>query len=158
MQLSLFQPEDRSTIVAFVEGLQEVELRLCPDMALPSEIAGAHAAFLLRHAAERDGVVLLAKAGPETVGFVSAWVEHDEDLTLREEARAYCFISDVFVVAPWRRKGVATRLLAAVEEAMRKRGCRRFRIHAKAGNEAAARCYEAAGYGAYEVIFVKRPG
>jgi len=158
MQLSLFQPEDLPAVTAFVEGIQEVELRLCPDIGPPGEIGGAQADFLLRTAAEQNGVVLLAKSGMETVGFVCAWIEHDEDLTLREEARTYGFISDVFVAAPWRRKGVATRLLAAIEEAMRKRGCHRFRIHVKAGNDAAARCYEAAGYGAYEVIFLKRPG
>jgi ribosomal protein S18 acetylase RimI-like enzyme len=38
---------------------------------------------------------------------------------------------------------------------MRERGCRRIRVCSKAANVEALKCYEAAGYQPYEVIFSK---
>ena len=55
----------------------------------------------------------------------------------------------------WRRHGIASALLRAIEAAMRERGCRRLRICSKAGNEEALGCYAAYGFRPYEVILTK---
>jgi ribosomal protein S18 acetylase RimI-like enzyme len=97
----------------------------------------------------------MARAGAETIGFVCAWIDHDDDPLLREDARQHAYISDIFVAESWRRNGVARALLQAVEDSMRDRGCERMRIRAKATNVVALTCYQAAGFNAYEVVFSK---
>jgi len=82
----------------------------------------------------------------------------DGDLCLEEEARRYALVSDIYVIEAARRQGIAHRLLAEFEAAMRQRGCVRLRLCAKATNLGAVACYEAAGYRAYEVILSKRIG
>ena len=64
-------------------------------------------------------------------------------------------MSDIYVAEGWRRRGVGASLLRRIETEMRRRGCRRIRICAKATNRAALACYAAAGYPPYEIIFSK---
>src|SRR5262249_30179117 len=94
-------------------------------------------------------------AGGQNIGFVSAWKVMDNDALLREEMRAHAFISDIFVVEGWRGRGVAARLLAAIETAMLERGSTQIRVCAKAANRLAIDCYNRAGYRPYEIIFSK---
>jgi ribosomal protein S18 acetylase RimI-like enzyme len=74
----------------------------------------------------------MARAETETVGFGCAWVEEDDDPLLRDDARTYGYVSDIFVEGAWRRQGIALQLLDALEMAMRSRGCHRIRICSKA--------------------------
>src|SRR6266550_423633 len=104
---------------------------------------------------QRNGVMLMATAAEQTVGFVCVWIDEEDDMLLRNEQRQHALVSDIFVSEAWRRRGVARTLLRAAESEMRKRGCRRIRIRSKAANVAALGCYEAAGYRPYEVTFWK---
>jgi GNAT superfamily N-acetyltransferase len=155
VEIDSFRPSDLRWIVSFVEAIQEHERAGVPELKPGSEIGSAYAERLVRTIAARNGVILVARAAEEKVGFACAWLEHDDDPLLREDARAHAYVSDIFVVEEWRRRGVAGQLLEAVEAEMRKRGCRRMRINAKAGNAAGLRFYEAVGYRAYEVTFTK---
>jgi ribosomal protein S18 acetylase RimI-like enzyme len=150
-----FQPTDLPRIVAFVAAVQEHERSSVPDLRPGAEIGAEYADIIVRNAAEKDGVILLAKAAGKAVGFACAWIDVDRDPLVREATRVHAYVSDIYVVDDWRRRGVARRLLAAVEANMLQRGCRRLRIAAKATNVAAVACYGAAGYRPYELTFFK---
>lgn len=55
-------------------------------------------------------------------------------------------IKRMYVRPAWRRRGYAAALLAALEEAARRRGCRLVRLDAGAQQVAARNLYERAGY------------
>jgi ribosomal protein S18 acetylase RimI-like enzyme len=155
LEIVPFRPADQPLIAGFVAAIQEHERASVPELRPGSEIAASYADMLVETAAGKHGVILLAKAGGEAVGFVCAWVDADDDPLVAEDARMHAYLSDIYVVPEWRRRGVARLMLEAVETRMRGRGCRRLRINAKAGNAAACACYEALGYRPYEVTFVK---
>jgi len=155
VQVVEFETSDLPALVAFVEALQDEARRTATDLRRGRDICDAYARLLIQEARQRNGIVLLAKLGSEAIGFACAWVEQDDDLLLQHDARRHAYISDIFVAETARRQGVATRLLKAIEAEMRHRGCRRARVHAKAGNRAALKCYEARGYDRYEIIYSK---
>lgn len=155
VEIEPFRPSDLPRIVSFVEAIQEHERAGVPELKPGSEIGPAYAERLVRTVSARNGLILVARAAEEPVGFTCAWIEHDDDPLLREDARSHAYVSDIFVVEAWRRRGVGRQLLDAIETDMRRRGCRRFRIGSKAGNLAGLSFYEAAGYQQYEITFTK---
>src|ERR1043166_441176 len=155
LEIAPYAPADLPLILGFVAAIQEHERALVPALRPGSEIAASYANMIVENAAEKDGIILLAKAAGEAVGFICAWVDSDDDPLVAEDARSHAYVSDIYVVPEWRRRGVARLMLEAVEARMRGRGCGRLRIAAKGGNAAALACYEAMGYRAYEVTFVK---
>jgi ribosomal protein S18 acetylase RimI-like enzyme len=156
VRIEAFQPADFAAIVGFVEAIQEHERIHVPDLKSGWEIGTPYAELLLLSVAERNGCMLIARAETRTIGFACAWVEEDEDLLVCDAARAHAYISDIFVDHDWRRRGVASLLLDAVETAMRERGCSRIRVCSKAANRLAVACYEMRGYRPYEIIFSKQ--
>jgi GNAT superfamily N-acetyltransferase len=155
IRIEPFRPQDAATVVAFVAALQDYEREFVAELKPGADIGQSYADLLLLTAAERGGVTLMARAGMQTIGFVCAFIDEDHDMLLREDARQHALISDIFVIAGWRRRGVARALLQAAEDAMRERGCRRIRIRSKAANHAAVIFYEHAGYRPYEIVFSK---
>jgi ribosomal protein S18 acetylase RimI-like enzyme len=151
-----FQLSDLAALIRFVEAIQEHERTAVPDLKSGSEIGSDYAQTLMRTVAERNGSIRMAKMGGNTVGFGCAWVEEDNDPLLRDDARTYAYVSDIFVEDVWRRQGVALQLLDALEMEMRSRGCQRIRICSKAANHIAVECYKKAGYQPYEIVFGKR--
>lgn len=151
-----FQPADFAAVVAFVEAIQEHERIHVPDLKLGTEIGNSYTNHLLRSVAERNGCMMIARAEVGAIGFVCAWVWKDDDMLVRDGARIHAYISDIFVDSDWRRQGVASLLLDAIETAMRERGCSRIRVCSKAANQLAIACYETRGYRPYEIIFSKQ--
>jgi ribosomal protein S18 acetylase RimI-like enzyme len=150
-----YEPRDLPVIEAFVAAIQDHERQLVPELRTGAEIAADYAAQIVARAGSRGGVLLLAKHGGEAVGFACAWMDTDDDPLLAAAHRDHAYVSDLFVQIEWRGRGIAQRLLGEIEQLMRARGCTRLCITAKAGNNAALRCYEAAGLRPYEVDFWK---
>lgn len=142
-------------MIGFMDAIQEHERRMVPELKPGNEIGRFHTDRVLRKVALRHGVALMAKADGEAVGFASAWVDIDDDPLLKDEAQGQGYVSDIYVVPEWRRRGVARLLLGRLDEAMRERGCRRMAICSKAANFMAVQCYAAVGYRPYEVILWK---
>ncbi|MGH6814952.1 MAG: GNAT family N-acetyltransferase [Hyphomicrobiaceae bacterium] len=155
IQIDSYRPSDRAVLIEFVEAIQEHERIDVSDLKPGPEIGQLYAEILLRRVAEHNGCILLARTETRTVGFACAWIEEDDDPLLRDEMRAHAYISDIYITEDWRRKGVATKLLNALEEDMRRRGCARIRVCAKAANRIAVDCYRRSGYRTYEIIFSK---
>jgi ribosomal protein S18 acetylase RimI-like enzyme len=104
--------------------------------------------------------VLAALAAPDVRTFVA---EADGRLvgTARVELaeRPYFRIADirrVYVAPEWRRRGVATRLMAVAERAAADAGAKEARLSVVAENDAALRLYQALGYGRFAIRLAKR--
>jgi ribosomal protein S18 acetylase RimI-like enzyme len=156
LKIDTFQLSDLATLIRFVEAIQEHERIAVPDLKSASEIGSAYAQTMIRTASERNGCIRMARAQTETVGFGCAWIEEDDDVCLRDDARTYGYVSDIFVEGAWRQRGIALRLLEVLELEMRARGCNRMRIGSKATNHLALACYRRAGYQPYEIVLTKR--
>jgi ribosomal protein S18 acetylase RimI-like enzyme len=150
-----YGPQDRPVIEDFVAAIQEHERLLVPELRTGAEIAAEYAAHLIAGIEQRDGVLILAKAGAESVGFVCAWMDSDDDPLLAAAHRAHALISDLYVRPEWRRRGIGRALLDEIEQIMRRRGVRKLCITAKAANIDAVRSYEAAKFRPYEIDFWK---
>jgi hypothetical protein len=61
----------------------------------------------------------------------------------------------VCVLAPYRGRRIASRLIEAIEADLAHAGVSRIRIGALAANTAARRSYERSGYALYEVVYEK---
>jgi ribosomal protein S18 acetylase RimI-like enzyme len=155
VRIESFAPQDDAAIVTFVEAIQDYERRRVVDLKPGADIGRTYADQLMRNVADRRGFILMARAGEQTIGFLCAWIDEDHDILVREDARQHAYVSDIFVIEGWRRRGVAQALLRAAEDRMRERGCRRIRICSKAANITALKCYQTVGYQPYEIIFSK---
>lgn len=145
LRIEPFQRADLPLIATFIAAIQEHERMAVSDLKPGTEIADGYVRAMVRRIRQSDGVMLMAREGSDTLGFVAGFIETDQDPCLREEARRYAA----------RRHGIAHCLLDAFETAMRERGSVRLRIYAKATNLGAIACYEAAGYRPYGVILSK---
>jgi len=150
-----FHQSDLAIVIQYVEAIQEFERAHVPELKSGCEIGRDYASMLIQRVAERNGCMLMARTETVTVGFGCAWVQSDDDMLLRDDARTHAYVSDIFVEDAWRRRGIALQILAALETEMRSRGCRRIRICSKATNHVALGCYNEAGYRPYEITFTK---
>jgi len=91
----------------------------------------------MRGFAEAQGAMsVLAVSEGNLVGFCVAQMEDQVG-----------YVVTLDVAAPWRRKGVARSLMAALEEKVSVAGGRAMALHVFTGNQAAIRLYEGIGYG-----------
>lgn len=153
LDIGSYRDGDHDAVAGFVVALfdDEQEPRQLPAAAFATRYVDT----MFRTVAERDGVVLVARMGEQPIGFGCAVPDDNLDPTLREEARARATVDYLFVARPWRRMGVGSRLLVALEHAMRERGRTRIRLRVKAANLGARQLYEAAGYQPQELILSK---
>jgi ribosomal protein S18 acetylase RimI-like enzyme len=153
--MEAYGPQDRPVLEAFVAAIQEHERLLVPELRAGAEIAADYAAHIVAQIEQRDGVIILARAGAESVGFACAWIDEDDDPLLAAAHRPHALISDLYVRPEWRRRGIGRALLGEIEQIMRLRGVRKLCITAKAANLEAVRSYEAAKFRPYEIDFWK---
>jgi ribosomal protein S18 acetylase RimI-like enzyme len=155
IRMEPYGPQDRPVIEAFVAAIQEHERLLVPALRAGAEIAAGYAAHIVAQVERKDGVLILAKAGADSVGFACAWMDEDDDPLLAADHRPHALVSDLYVRPEWRRRGIGRALLDEIEQIMRRRGARKLCITAKAANIAAVRSYEAAQFRPYEIDFWK---
>jgi ribosomal protein S18 acetylase RimI-like enzyme len=158
VRIDPFEPVDVRAIAMFVEAIQDHERVGNRDLRPGADINPSYVEMIVRNVAERQGAILMARTDAETIGFICAWKQQDDDALLREEARAGGYISDLFVVERWRALGVGHLLLEAIEAEMAARGCRRMRVCCKASNAIALRTYERVGFRPCEVTLAKTIG
>jgi ribosomal protein S18 acetylase RimI-like enzyme len=147
-------PADQPDLRAAIVELQDYERRLHSTRLPGAEIADAYLAWLLPRAAA-TGAVLVAESGGMFVGFVAGWVEEDENLAETADSNRFGYISDICVMSAFRGQRIAKRLLAAIEQQLRRGGVTRLRINALAANMSARASYQRAGFAPYEILHEK---
>ena len=147
-------PSDQPHLRAAIVELHEHERRLHNSRLPGEETADAYLAWMLAKA-QPDGAVLVAEIGGAFAGFAAGWIAQDEVIEETPDSNRCGYISDVCVLPPFRGRGVASRLLEAVEARLRRSGVSRMRLSALAANAAARRVYERSGYTLYEMIYEK---
>ena len=157
VQIVPYRAADRAAVDAFNAALQEFERQFYPELR-PGHEMGPYTDLILRKSAAPNGLVLIAKAGSRSVGFICGWIDEGDEvdeLLVRADERRRAYVSDLFVEADWRRRGIAHRLLGEFEAEMSRRGCRRVKIASRGENGGALRCYEDYGFRPFVVIFDK---
>ncbi|WP_051248578.1 GNAT family N-acetyltransferase [Inquilinus limosus] len=151
------KPGDRAALLAALVDMQEYERALHDTRRPGSETAQPYLDWLEGHAAERGGVILVAvSADGDLAGFSAGWVQQDDLISETSDSNRFGYVSDVYTAPAWRGRGVAGRLLAAIEAHLRGAGVVRMRIGVLANNDSAIRAYRKHGFDPYEMILEKR--
>jgi ribosomal protein S18 acetylase RimI-like enzyme len=126
--------------------LSRLHHRLDPTRFFAVEDAAGYAAWLVKEAARRSAVVLVAVGRgeqEEAVGYAYARLEGVDWETLRPPAGV---VVDVYVAPAARGGGVARRLMAAAIGELKERGAGLVTLHVAARNARAAAAFERMGF------------
>jgi len=149
-------PEDRPFLLSAIAALNDHE-RALHDTRLPgAEIAEAYFAKIHGKIATSHGCIVVAFDGDQRVGYMACRIEDDDAPAETPDSNVFGYISDVFVVAEMRGRGIAAILVAEAERRVRPHGVTRLRLGSLANNAQAIRAYRKAGFGDYEVVLEKR--
>lgn len=149
---------DRDFVVDGLIELQACERSLHSSRRRPSAaLCTEYLDEIRRLAADNRGAILVADDDGRRLGFVSFWIESNASLIETDDANRCGFVSDLYVAPAARGRGLAARLLEAVETALAgDSGVTRIRICALAANGPALSAYARAGFEPYEVAYEKR--
>jgi GNAT superfamily N-acetyltransferase len=147
-------PADRPALRRAIIELQEHERGLHPTRLPGEQIADRYLDWMLRHS-EAAGITLLAEIAGSFAGFVAGWVENAANIAETPDSNRFGLISDVCVLPAFRGHRLAARLMAAIEQHLRRAGVTRLRVNALAANASARSSYAHAGFAPYEVLYEK---
>jgi ribosomal protein S18 acetylase RimI-like enzyme len=121
---------DRPALRAGIVELHEEERRL-HDSRLPGEeTADAYLIWMLGEAA-RDGAVFVAEASGVFVGFAAGWIVEENVIEETPDSNRFGYVSDVCVPPAFRGRGIAARLLEALEALKPQRRSANSLVHAR---------------------------
>jgi ribosomal protein S18 acetylase RimI-like enzyme len=148
---------DRKAIVDGIADLQDVERDISDTRRPGKDIAEQYVARLEASIDQKRGTILVARADGNVAGFIACWIEQEDNVAETPESTTYGYISDAWVAADMRGRGVFFLLNEHAEKHLA-----RFpevsivRINVLAKNLAALRAYEKADYEPYEMTLQKR--
>ena len=145
---------DRPDLRLAVVELHEHERRLHPSRLPGEATADAYLDWMHAQAAE-NGAVLIAEVDDAFAGFAAGWVAEENLIEETADSNRFGLVSDVCVLARFRGRRIAGRLLDALEDRLARHGVRWIRLSALAANGAARSAYERSGYAAYEIVYEK---
>jgi ribosomal protein S18 acetylase RimI-like enzyme len=145
---------DRTDLRLAVVELHEHERRLHPSRLPGEKTAGAYLDWMLAQAAE-NGAVLIAEVEGAFAGFAAGWIAEENLIEETTDSNRFGLISDVCVLARFRGRRIALRLLDELEDRLARHRVRRIRLSALAANSAAHAAYERSGYAPYEIVYEK---
>jgi ribosomal protein S18 acetylase RimI-like enzyme len=147
---------DRKAIVGGIADLQDVERAITDTRRPGKEIAEEYVAQLQASIDQKRGAIFVARIAGKVAGFVACWIEQDDNVAETPESTTYGYISDAWVAADVRGRGLFSLLnehaetyLAGFAEVSI------VRINVLAKNTAALRAYEKANYEPYEMTLQK---
>lgn len=148
-------PLDRPTLVRFMASLQDFERSLYPNRSDGWAIASGHLGYLEQLVKTRQGRVFVAENLDGLLGFLVCFVDSEDegDLHVIDTDRKFGCITDLYVLADERRRGVGNALIQSAENHFKSIGLSKVRITVLHQNEGAKTLYERAGYKPYEVTF-----
>jgi GNAT superfamily N-acetyltransferase len=137
---------DRPTLLRFVYELNVFEAAMESNRRVDDTFAAATLDWRQGQAKTGDGVTLLAvDRNGHPIGWTIAFSEPYPPF-IRADRSAYGYIAELYVVAPWRGKGVGRGLIEAAKGHFRSRGLIHVMIGSMAKNDAARAAYEHLGF------------
>ena len=122
-------------------GWLDLRLTLWPD-ATAEEHRGYMAISLAQP--ERFLQLMIYDEQRQPVGFIEGSLR--SDYVNGTESSPVGFVEGIYVVPPWRRKGIARQLFAAIGDWAKARGCRELASDALIDNDASQRAHRALGF------------
>ncbi len=102
---------------------------------------------------DSDSQVFIAWEDGEAAGYIMTGLEERPPIF---EISTKCSVNEIFVKKEFRRQGVATMLMDAVEEFGRERGCKFIQLEVDIQNESAQEFYERYGFEVQRKKMVKQ--
>jgi ribosomal protein S18 acetylase RimI-like enzyme len=152
-----YQERDAAALHECIIALQEYERALDPRLRPGLEMVEAYWEHLLARCREAQGHVFVAEVDGSVVGFVGV-LTREAFTQLDEPPGTYALISDLAVLAEYRRRGIGRQLLERAEACARATGATHLRIGVMAANSAARDLYLAVQFEPYLEILEKGLG
>jgi ribosomal protein S18 acetylase RimI-like enzyme len=134
--------EDRNIIEDFSVALQDFERRFRPSRRPGSEVAREYVDTLFQRVTSQDGAIFLAETRRGPVGFLACHIGRDA----LERISAELVVSDVWVAAETRRRGVFKALISAAQAHARDLRASRLTVSTLIENAGACAAYESLGF------------
>lgn len=112
-------------------------------------------AAALQRVERTGGIALVAEQDARVVGHLFLTFETDAEY-VREPLRPYAYVSELYVRAEARGRGIGQALLLEAERQATARGVGRLMIGVLAGNERAEALYRRMGFAAHAIEMAKR--
>lgn len=139
---------DAPAVRACIAELQERERRIDARLRPGAVMAAAHLDAMLDNCRRYAGMILVAEEEGAVVGFATV-LTHVPYAGLDDPPGDYAIVSDLAVLAPFRRRGIGRALLAESERRAVAAGAPELRIAVLAGNDEAHTLYRSAGFAPY---------
>lgn len=154
------QHADLAALRPLMAELQDIERALHDSRSVGHLMAAAHLEYLWRLAHLHDGMLALALADAQPLGFVVAIIAEEDagDQHLVPTARRAGIITDLYVVPAARRRGIGSALLASAGQHCAARAVSVMRLTTLWANHAARAWYARQGWQPYELSFERRLG
>lgn len=148
---------DREPVTELIAELQDYERFIHPSRLPGPDIATDHLRRLIDWVERSSGAIMVAELRDtgEVIGYSCGWLAIDNDPLQEPDYRRHGYVADVYVTERFRAKGVAARLLEAIETHLVQSGARRLRIAALARNRNAIVTFREFGFEPYEVVLEK---
>ena len=148
---------DRGGLEACFDELQSFEHSIEPNRAEPALIRDAYIRGLFDDCAKSSGAMFVAETSNRVVGFVCVLSRlESEDIIERDREHAY--VTDLVVLEPYRKAGIASELMRVAEAHAFSSGARQLRVGVLAKNGAAHSLYRKLGYRDREIVLEKTLG
>ena len=148
---------DSAGLEVCFDELQSFEHSIESNRAEPSLIRDAYIRGLFDDCAKSSGAIFVAEMSHRVVGFVCVLSRLDsEDIIERDREHAY--VTDLVVLEPYRKSGIASKLMRVAEAHAFLSGARRLRVGVLAMNSGAHDLYRKLGYRDREIVLEKTLG
>lgn len=155
VQVRDYTPDDAAAVRQLFIELQDHEHDISPDSPPGELIADAYLAWMHQRCRDEQGLIGVAHAHGEVVGFVTV-LRRVERTDPDDPVPVHAYVSELSVRSTERGRGVGSALLAWAEQQARDAGRDELRIGAVAINHGARRLYERLGFEALHVIYSKQ--
>ena len=148
---------DRDTMLPFLRDLADAEALYHWAMRPGSEMTMAEVDRTIAEIADEDGIVIVAELNGKPVGYAGVVLQNATDeFELKDEWRKRGFVTDMYVDASARGRGIGLALLAECDRYVASAGIDWLQICVSPDNAPAIALYRKAGFGDYEIVLEKR--
>ncbi len=151
VEIRPYQSADLEAVRQLLAELQTYELQFDARRAEPThEFITKYVSHLLMDIEERQGIILLAIVRNTICGLVAGYPE--EELDFQDP---YFYIAELVVSAAHRGQGVGSKLMHAIEDFARSKGCKRVGISVLFDNTRSHDLYQRLGFRDYVIELIK---